>query len=133
MFYLLDDVTGTEVSDFAAAIEDDLANRHRKQLLCAPCKSVVTDELYASQIQGRHEHDKINPHGYEFRFRIFSDAPGIADVGVPTHDVSWFAGFAWLIGCCGTCGAQLGWHFRDGSGDGFYGLISDRLIEEQEE
>ena len=47
-------------------------------------------------------------------------------MGPQSDEYQWFPGFGWRCVYCGSCAAQLGWHFR-GASSGFYGLILDRL------
>ena len=101
-----------------------------KKLRCRICEHVITFENMRVSIEGSTEHIRSNPHGYEFHFECFQDAPGCSTVGSATTEYTWFRGYKWQLAICGGCGEHLGWLFR---GDkNFYGLISMRLLREDE-
>ncbi len=97
-----------------------------RPLRCHACGHVITTTAARRQVDGNHEHERINPAGYHYRFGCFSQAPGCAGVGQPSDEYSWFAGCAWCLALCGACGGHLGWRFI--GADDFFGLILDRLI-----
>lgn len=100
-----------------------------RPLCCTACRGPVTAAAQRSVQAGRHEHVCANPEGILFRIGCFAQAPGCIIIGRPTSRWTWFPGFRWRVALCGRCGAHLGWHFGDGSGDGFYGLIINRLMD----
>lgn len=99
-----------------------------RALLCAACTLPLTTDGERIELDGAHEHTRINPHGYVFHFGCFRAAPGCATLGVPTTEDTWFRGYAWRFAHCRGCGMHLGWRF-DGEAGGFFGLVLDRLIE----
>ena len=101
----------------------------RRRLCCAACRTPITEAAHRSLQAGRHEHVCSNPEGVRFRIGCFAAAPGCVMIGRPTSHWTWFAGYRWRVALCGRCGAHLGWQFRDGAGDGFFGLIVERLVE----
>ncbi len=100
------------------------------QIHCARCSHPLTSAALAREVDGAHEHARINPIGITYRFRCFHAAPGGVVSGHPTHADSWFPGFAWRFVHCGGCQVHLGWAFSEGGGDAFFGLVSERLREE---
>jgi len=96
------------------------------QLLCAACRSHICSDAERIAVAGQHEHEFPNPAGIIYRIGCFSDAAGCTEVGEPTLEWSWFAGFTWRIALCGHCGTHMGWGF--GGETTFYGLIVDRLV-----
>ena len=98
-----------------------------RPLLCARCKHPITSTAARIEVAGSHEHTRFNPHGYEYHFGCFSEAPGCLAVTWPSDEFSWFAGYTWEIGRCERCREHLGWRF---SGERvFFGLIFDRLVD----
>jgi hypothetical protein len=82
------------------------------------------------EVEGQHRHTKMNPHGFLFRIGCFRRAPGCLDPEAASTFWSWFEGYAWRAASCRGCAEHLGWSFT-GSGGRFFGLIIDRLSEEQ--
>lgn len=82
-------------------------------------------------MNGAHRHTLCNPHGLVFEIGCFTEAPGCATVGGASEFFSWFPGYAWRIAVCRGCTAHLGWAY--GSGPAFWGLISDRLVEPEDD
>ncbi|HEX2573790.1 MAG TPA: cereblon family protein [Polyangia bacterium] len=99
-----------------------------RQLVCAACGQPITTSEARISVGGSHEHTRINPHGYEYRFGCFARAPGCASRGVPSRQSTWFTGYWWHVQECGRCGEHLGWLFFQ-TDSSFYGLILDRLTE----
>lgn len=79
-------------------------------------------------ISGSHAHTFANPMGSVFRIGCFQAADGCGDAGTLSSEFTWFAGFAWRVAFCRTCLTHLGWHFLSSAGNGFYGLILERLV-----
>lgn len=103
-------------------------------LRCAACKQRVTSTQARMSLQGAHEHTFTNPHGIVFRIGLFQEAAGCALRDEATEEWTWFAGYAWQIGGCRSCGTHLGWGFRAAEPAlagpaSFFGLILDRLLE----
>ncbi len=98
------------------------------RLLCRRCRNPVTEAGMGIVFDGNHVHSRINPAGIVYDFACYRHAPGCNVVGPPVREHSWFAGYTWQIALCSRCGEHMGWRFR--GEDGFFGLILDRLIEE---
>lgn len=114
-------------ADLVSRLEQDAARGRR--LLCARCGHPVTRQGERIDVEGAHEHRRANPAGYRFHFGCFRAAPGCASQGPGTIEYTWFAGYAWRIALCANCLEHLGWRFERGD-DSFYGLILERLAEE---
>ncbi|MDQ2696585.1 MAG: cereblon family protein [Pseudomonadota bacterium] len=125
-FKLRDDGESIEALLPRRKAADAGAGTDRRRLLCAACGLAVTGVDNRIHRDGAHEHRFANPLGLEFRIGCFDAAPGCALIGQATGEHTWFAGFAWRIGLCRRCGTHLGWGYR-GGGEGFFGLILDRL------
>ena len=95
---------------------------------CAACHHPITTAGERIEVNGRHEHDQVNPDAYGFHFGCFAHAPGVVERGAETDHWSWFSGYRWRVACCRGCAVHLGWRFLS-SQHRFYGLILDRLIE----
>lgn len=95
---------------------------------CAACRGFVAESRARFSVDGAHSHSFINPAGLIFRVSCFAAAPGVVPVGDESHDFTWFAGFAWRVALCATCGEHLGWSYRR-LRSGFVALIDDRVIE----
>ncbi len=107
-----------------------LDHQDDRRLLCAACRSPVTDESQRIEVGGAHEHAFRNPNDLTFHIGCFADAAGCAARGTPTLEWTWFAGHAWQVALCRGCHAHLGWRYRRPEGGTFHGLILDRLIPE---
>lgn len=103
------------------------ADTDKRRFLCAACSHPITDPAQHIIRNGTHQHEFTNPHGLAFRIGCFATAPGCIQVGPATEQWSWFPGFAWRIALCRQCRTHLGWGYRSTDGEGFFGLILDRL------
>jgi hypothetical protein len=101
-------------------------------LACAVCRQPITSNAAGIEIDGRHEHSCVNPHGLRFMIGCFVRAQGLVPSGERSTFWSWFPGHSWQVEQCGGCGEHLGWIFRS-AGSHFHGLILDRLVEVEEE
>ncbi len=103
--------------------------RDERAIVCAACAAPITSASHRMVSHGAHEHRFMNPAGLVFHIGCFDQAIGCTIVGPASREYAWFPGFAWRLALCGQCHVQLGWHFRDDAGDGFFGLILARLRE----
>ncbi len=97
-------------------------------LVCAKCGHRITNDGERIEVNGRHEHDAMNPHAYSYHFGCFARAPGTVARGEQSGHWSWFSGYRWQTEYCGGCAYHLGWLFLTNS-DRFHGLILDRITE----
>jgi hypothetical protein len=114
--------------DKSLADKKDSTSKDGHRLCCIQCGKPITTEDQRIDIQSSHKHRFTNPHGLVFQIGCFANAPGCAQIGTVTNEWSWFSGYAWQVALCRNCGIHLGWRYRSASGDGFYGLILDRLV-----
>ena len=120
--------------DAAPAVIDEAAARPAPEddrgrvLACARCRRAITTTADRIEVSGRHRHSFANPHGFRYQIGCFAQASGCQTVGAPSTYWTWFPPYAWQVEHCGQCGEHLGWLFR-AEGDGFHGLILDRLVE----
>ena len=125
--YLFDTIS-SDLRKLEKTDRNSSATGKGKRLLCRICEHIITFENQRIYVEGNNEHIRSNPHGYEFHFECFHQAPGCSAFGSATDEHSWFSGYKWQIAICGECGEHLGWLFR---GDTiFFGLISTRLVRE---
>ena len=103
------------------------------RLRCVRCRAPITTVSERIDVNGRHIHVYDNPADITFEIGCFRKASGCIAAGRPTTEFTWFAGFAWQIALCRTCGGHLGWSFSSAGKPGFYGLIIDRLVEDSPE
>lgn len=105
-------------------------DRAAPAIRCAACGHPITTASQRISVAGAHQHTRLNPHGYVFLFGCFRAAPGCAVAGVPTEEDTWFPGHRWSHALCGACGAHLGWRFDGAGAESFFGLVLERLVEE---
>jgi hypothetical protein len=98
-------------------------------ILCRGCLHPITRPAERISVQGQHRHTFANPYGIVFEIGCFRSAPGCGEIGPSTDEFTWFAGHRWQVCICGACLVHLGWRFAPPSGNSFFGLILDRLIE----
>lgn len=76
----------------------------------------------------------VNPHGYVHEVMTLFRANGLAVIGHPVKEYSWFPGYAWSIAQCGTCESQLGWLFtatkRKMKPRSFWGIRSSQVADD---
>ncbi|KAK3030200.1 hypothetical protein RJ639_038710 [Escallonia herrerae] len=76
----------------------------------------------------------VNPHGYVHEIITLYKANGLAFIGNPDTEYSWFPGYAWTIAYCGTCRHQMGWRFtatnKKLKPQTFYGIRSSQVADE---
>jgi hypothetical protein len=122
-----------EDADIDELLADQKAREDQgKGIRCSACGQRVTSADQRMAQGGSHEHRFSNPAGFEFHIGCFRTAPGCSPAGAPTEAWTWFRGYAWSVALCTRCGAHLGWAYGPGgAGEGFYGLILDRLQQEQ--
>ncbi|KAJ3704040.1 hypothetical protein LUZ61_007745 [Rhynchospora tenuis] len=53
----------------------------------------------------------VNPHGYVHEVITVYHANGLALIGQPVKEHSWFPGYAWTIANCAACETNMGWLF----------------------
>ncbi|XP_021847752.1 uncharacterized protein [Spinacia oleracea] len=53
----------------------------------------------------------VNPNGFVHEIMTFYKANGLALIGRPREEYSWFPGYAWTISNCATCERHMGWLF----------------------
>ncbi len=101
-----------------------------KRIICRLCGHYITTPNSKIEMSGRHVHVFTNPAGYVFRIGCFSAAPGCVVTGEPTEEYTWFPSYSWSYALCAGCMEHLGWYYDSGR-DSFFGLILDRLREEE--
>lgn len=113
---------GTEIDDDAG----------RVRLRCAACGHLLTSASQAVEIAGRLHHHATNPAGFSFRFQTFAAAPGCDVVGTAHAEHSWFPPARWQLAQCGACAVHCGWRFSAPAAGGFFALIEQCLVEDDE-
>jgi hypothetical protein len=112
------------VAEQAQAADED----REGWILCRGCRIPVTRASERRQVEGAHLHTFANPSGIVFEIGCFHSAPGCQYVGPASDEFTWFRGYQWRIAVCRGCLNHLGWAFTSVGGDGFHGLIVDRLL-----
>jgi hypothetical protein len=97
---------------------------------CTRCGHVLTRANCRIEVEGLHEHGQVNPHGYIWHFRCYSEAPGCRPVGTTSAEFSWFSGALWQILHCANCDLHLGWEWSGPGARRFVGLILERIFED---
>lgn len=124
------DTTSSDIEKLEKTARADSTTGKGRRLRCRICEHIITFENLRVSVEGNYEHIRSNPHGYEFHFECFQNAPGCSTFGGATAEHTWFQGYKWQLAICGECGEHLGWLFRGDAS--FYGLISVRLVREGE-
>jgi hypothetical protein len=125
---------GEAGEDGSPLVDEDLETGEGGQrIVCRSCRSWITSSSARMRVGGRHRHVFCNPHGFVFEIGCFAFAPGCRSMGVASEEFSWFPGFSWRIVVCAACRSHLGWCYLSGRSEGgFFGLILDHLVEEEE-
>jgi hypothetical protein len=110
-----------------AGIETGNAEETDDELFCAACGHSMTRGRWRMSVNGDHEHTVFNPAGRVFRVLCFKEAPGLAPVGEPSGDFTWFEDHVWRIGVCRGCDTHVGWQYDGGTV--FFGLIKSKLTD----
>ena len=105
----------------------DSQSKEDEIIICAACRTGITDPDRQIIINNSFLHTFVNPHGYVFEIGCFSNARGVRPASISSNEFSWFVGYSWEIGVCHNCSTHLGWIFSSGS-DLFFGLILEKLI-----
>ncbi|KAI7725231.1 hypothetical protein M8C21_005637 [Ambrosia artemisiifolia] len=82
------------------------------QIKCRSCETLIanrSDMLVMSTDGPLGAY--VNPSGYVHEIMTLLKASGLALIGVPTEEYSWFPGYAWTVAYCATCEYQMGWLF----------------------
>lgn len=82
------------------------------QIKCRSCQTLIanrSDMLVMSSEGPLGAY--VNPSGYVHEIMTLLKASGLALIGVPTEEYSWFPGYAWTVAYCATCEYQMGWLF----------------------
>ncbi|MEJ5358272.1 MAG: cereblon family protein [Desulfobacterales bacterium] len=96
---------------------------------CRACGAGIARPVDRIAVGGRHRHRFANPYGIVFEIGCFAAADGCVPVGTPTEEFTWFSGHRWQVALCAACRTHLGWRFAPAAGNGFFGLILERLVE----
>ena len=119
----------SQESIIQTAGKQDLEPEKKRLLLCRHCMYSITTPDERITVNGSHNHTFANPYGIIFEIGCFRKAEGCGLTGAPSDEFTWFRGFFWQIAVCQSCLTHLGWWFSSPEKAGFFGLISDRLIE----
>ncbi|XP_068637924.1 uncharacterized protein [Aristolochia californica] len=110
---------------------------HFDTVRCKSCLSVIakrSDTMVMSRDGPLSAY--ANPHGYVHEVMTLNNATGLALMGSPQREHSWFPGYAWTIAYCATCGAgtNMGWFFsamdKNLRPKAFWGIRSSEVADE---
>ncbi len=110
-------------------LEKELKEQKKKEnpwLFCTICKNKITKIKDKIEVNSKHSHSFLNPHGIYYNVRCFKNAVGCIPYEKPTEQFTWFPGFTWQIVVCSKCKIHNGWIYDSGKSV-FYGLIDNRL------
>ena len=129
----MSEITDVTLDPALASMLDLSPADDKGYLRCSACHAVITQASARTEVGGRHDHQLVNPHGFEFHVGCFTEALGCDLSGEPQAADSWFMGYEWSIASCAECGLHMGWLFTRAIGkptdaEYFYGLILDRLV-----
>ncbi|PSS17826.1 Protein cereblon like [Actinidia chinensis var. chinensis] len=79
---------------------------------CKNCQTVIgkRSEMLVMSTEGPLG-AYVNPSGHVHEIMTLYRANGLALIGPPDKEYSWFPGYAWTITDCATCETQMGWLF----------------------
>jgi hypothetical protein len=97
---------------------------------CRFCRTPITESHAAIKVGINHQHRFTNPQGIIYTLHCFHSAPGCTISGTATEAFSWFGGYSWQYASCSQCQAHLGWYYQGHKQRSFFGLIPDRLCED---
>jgi hypothetical protein len=106
--------------------KSSLENARADRLCCRFCGNPVTSRLAAIEVDGCHEHRKINPQQQKFIIQCFRSATGCQLSGTATLEDTWFGGYTWRFAHCDNCGSQLGWFYQGATH--FFALIAGLVL-----
>ncbi|KAJ8539617.1 hypothetical protein K7X08_013869 [Anisodus acutangulus] len=102
---------------------------------CRPCETLIarrSDMLVMSSEGPLGAY--VNPHGFVHEIMTLFKANGLAVIGNPVKEYSWFPGYAWSIAECATCETQLGWLFtatkKKLKPRSFWGIRSSQVVDD---
>lgn len=102
---------------------------------CKNCQIVVarrTDMLVMSNEGPLGAY--VNFHGFVHEVMTLQKANGLALIGSPQKEYSWFPGYAWTIATCSTCETQLGWLYtatnKKLKPKSFWGIRSSKVADD---
>ena len=98
---------------------------------CKSCGNTITTVDAVIPVCGQHRHTFKNPAGIYYEIGCFSAAKGCFNMGEPTLEFTWFPGYTWCYSVCSKCFAHMGWFYKSGGDNSFYGLILNRLARSQ--
>lgn len=101
-------------------------------LICYQCGSVITNRSERIAIHGSASHTFANPAGIVFEIECFKTATGCDISGRATGEFTWFSGYDWQVAFCTSCSTHMGWRFISNSGQTFFALIADRLLDSKQ-
>ncbi len=96
-------------------------------IFCAVCKNKIANIKDKIEVDSKHYHTFLNPHGIFYNIRCFKKAAGCLPYGEPIEEYTWFPGYSWQIVLCSNCKIHNGWKYDSGKST-FFGLIDNRLI-----
>jgi cereblon len=95
------------VDDEASSVAPD-----RPWICCAECGAPVADERDVFHMAADGPVAAfVNPGGFVHEIVTVRAVQEVRLLGPAVSEDSWFPGYTWTIGCCGGCGAHLGWRF----------------------
>ncbi|MVF12613.1 hypothetical protein FT643_10720 [Ketobacter sp. MCCC 1A13808] len=107
---------------------EDEINPEKSVVRCRACSALITKNEFLIPILGETNHFFVNPAGAGFDIQTYQIAEGCVLAGAVTDYFSWFQGFAWQYSFCKQCNSHLGWYYSCEGIEGFFGLVTDRLI-----
>ncbi len=105
-----------------------------RSLRCRRCERVVAsaDQVFSlpgSPAVGAY----ANAFGLLREVVAVRDAEGLVLDAISSTELTWFAGYAWRIACCGGCTSHLGWRYEavepEREPAAFYGLLTAAVVE----
>ncbi|XP_077209860.1 ATP-dependent protease La (LON) domain protein [Tasmannia lanceolata] len=102
---------------------------------CKTCQAVISkrsDTLVMSSDGPLNAY--VNPQGYVHEIMTLYNATGLALIGPPVREYSWFPGYAWTITNCANCETQMGWLFTATNKNlrprSFWGIRSSQVADD---
>ncbi|KAK8948374.1 hypothetical protein KSP39_PZI005536 [Platanthera zijinensis] len=123
---------------------DGISYRLRREIQLLECFNHIRCKSCMTLIANRSEmvvmssdgplNAYVNPHGYVHEIITVYNTTGLALIGSPAKEHSWFPGYAWTITNCAHCENNMGWLFtatrKNLFPKSFWGIRSSQVVDD---
>ncbi len=79
---------------------------------CAQCGERLAHESWVLSSAASGPLVFANPHGRFFQLLLLRCSRGVVFDHHATAEHTWFSGYTWRVGVCGSCTTHVGWRFE---------------------